>query len=376
MNETVEHYSIPSWFTGLPEVCHSSEIKSSKFILPDCDVILVSRLNPEVHKVWRVGPKNGTVTRLASTEWAVVLPLEDSDLDYLNCALETREFKFQMNSYVTGTTGSHKRVRTSDFLKLTIPNNSISAKKNIGKTHELFRRHIAIQSLIEPLVFEILSTLFCSWFIEFEPVIKKTEGSIPFGLDADSSSLFPNTFKDSEIGPIPVNWSLKRYSDCIYLKYGKALKSEDRVDGNIPTIGSNGIIGYHDELLVNGPGIVIGRKGNPGTVMWINEDFFPIDTTFFVVPKSPHIPLEFLYFSLKFANLPWFAADSAVPGVNREVILRQNIVIPPKELIEKFTTIVKSSLALIRNSKHTINSLNMASEILFPRLISNKLKNN
>jgi len=59
------------------------------------------------------------------------------------------------------------------------------------------------------------------------------------------------------------------------LAYGKALKAEDRRDGNIPVYGSNGQVGWHDERLVPGPGIVVGRKGNPGIATWVPTDFFP-----------------------------------------------------------------------------------------------------
>ena len=69
------------------------------------------------------------------------------------------------------------------------------------------------------------------------------------------------------------------------LAYGKALKAGDRKGGPIPVYGSNGQVGWHDEKLVDGPGIVVGRKGNPGIVTWAYSDFFPIDTAFYVAPK-------------------------------------------------------------------------------------------
>jgi len=57
----------------------------------------------------------------------------------------------------------------------------------------------------------------------------------------------------------------------------------------VPVYGSNGQIGWHNEALVKGPGIVIGRKGNPGPISGAQTDFFPIDTTFMLFQRVTQI---------------------------------------------------------------------------------------
>lgn len=52
--------------------------------------------------------------------------------------------------------------------------------------------------------------------------------------------------------------------DILELAYGKALKADDRCEGNIPVYGSNGQVGWHDERLVAGPGNRSGSKGQSG----------------------------------------------------------------------------------------------------------------
>ena len=56
------------------------------------------------------------------------------------------------------------------------------------------------------------------------------------------------------------------------LKYGKALKSDNRIPGPFPVYGSSGIVGTHIKQLVSGPTIIIGRKGNVGSVFWSPGD--------------------------------------------------------------------------------------------------------
>jgi len=140
--------------------------------------------------------------------------------------------------------------------------------------------------------------IFKSWFVDFDPVRAKADGRDP-GLPRDLAALFPDSFEDSELGEIPKGWKMMQLGDLIELAYGKALKEENRQPGNIPVFGSNGQVGIHDEKLVSGPGIVVGRKGNPGIVTWSPSDFFAIDTTFYVVTKDTCRSLLFLFYALQ-----------------------------------------------------------------------------
>ncbi|WP_126457071.1 restriction endonuclease subunit S [Pseudomonas aeruginosa] len=98
------------------------------------------------------------------------------------------------------------------------------------------------------------------------------------------------------------------------LAYGKALKSTDRVDGQVPVYGSGGITGYHNQALVAGPSVVVGRKGTVGSIYWEDRPFFPIDTVFFVKTDKP---LTYCYYLLKTLGLEEMNTDAAVPGLNR-----------------------------------------------------------
>lgn len=84
--------------------------------------------------------------------------------------------------------------------------------------------------------------------------------------------------------------------DRVTLNYGKALKADDRTDGPFPVYGSSGIVGTHEKALVQGPGIVLGRKGNVGSVYWCAKDFYPIDTVYFIDAASSNL---YLYYALK-----------------------------------------------------------------------------
>jgi len=172
---------------------------------------------------------------------------------------------------------------------------------------------------------------------------------------------------------IPKGWKVERVNEHIELAYGKALKRDQRIDGPIVVIGSNGQIGLHNKGLVKGPGIVVGRKGNPGTVIWVDDDFFPIDTTFYIVQKS-NTPLSFWKYALSEFNLPSLSADSAVPGLNRNFVYSKSLCTPSGDVLKAFDLIFQSIRCLIFNNCQLVHTLTSLRDTLLPRLISGKLR--
>jgi type I restriction enzyme S subunit len=162
--------------------------------------------------------------------------------------------------------------------------------------------------------------------------------------------------------------SRKKLKDVLDLKYGKALKAEHRVEGKFPVFGSSGNVGFHDKFLVNGPGIVVGRKGNVGSVFWSFENFWPIDTSYYV---QSDVSLYFLYFNLKEQH--FVDTDAAVPGLNRNFALDNPILLPAPERIIEFEEKVKPLFALMQNLYQQNAKLREARDILLPRLMSGEI---
>jgi len=122
--------------------------------------------------------------------------------------------------------------------------------------------------------------------------------------------------------------SERQLGDLVELRYGRPLPAARRRPGDVPVYGSGGVAGSHDRALVGGPGIIIGRKGTAGAVHWSQRDFFPIDTVFYVLPRTAEVPLECLFFALRGLRLAAMRSDSAVPGLTRPSVLSCTIRLP------------------------------------------------
>jgi type I restriction enzyme, S subunit len=217
-------------------------------------------------------------------------------------------------------------------------------------------------------------TLFKSWFVDFDPVRAKAEGRQPEGLDVDTAALFPDAFEDSPLRKIPQGWRVDGLGNVIELAYGKALKEENRRRGDIPVFGSNGQVGWHDEKLVDGPGIVVGRKGNPGIVTWSQTDFFPIDTAFYVVAKDQDLSLHYLFHSLRELDLASLGADSAVPGLNRNIAYMSKITVPPYNILKLFDNHAMGFNEMVQANIVQSRTLAAIRDALLPKLLSGEVR--
>lgn len=134
--------------------------------------------------------------------------------------------------------------------------------------------------------------------------------------------------------PTKSKWPLVQLGNVCSFEYGKPLPEASRIAGPYPVMGSNGRVGSHNEFLVRGPAIVIGRKGSAGAVVWEAENCFPIDTTFYVRTSRSDINLYYLFQALKGLGLENMRGGVGVPGLNRNDAYQLLIPMPPAVIQE------------------------------------------
>ncbi|OJA07459.1 restriction endonuclease subunit S [Halomonas sp. QHL1] len=167
---------------------------------------------------------------------------------------------------------------------------------------------------------------------------------------------------------VPEGWAKKPLKQIATLNYGKALKAELRVPGSYPVYGSSGEVGTHEKALCKGPGIVIGRKGNVGSVFWINRDFYPIDTVYFINCEESNLFLFHALQSVQFIN-----TDVAVPGLNRDMAYSREILIPDNTILGQFLEEANPIQAQIIKLQEYNEKLAQARDLLLPKLMSGEL---
>jgi type I restriction enzyme, S subunit len=118
------HFSLPAFDAGQRAVVEpGAQILSNKFRVPE-GVLLVSKLNPRVSRVWPIDQLPEGTQALCSTEFQVLKPKKRAWFGYLYGLLTSSEARDALTMAASGTSGSHQRVRPEDILaiKTTLPN--------------------------------------------------------------------------------------------------------------------------------------------------------------------------------------------------------------------------------------------------------------
>ena len=233
-----------------------------------------------------------------------------------------------------------------------------------------FDERIALLRETNATLEAIAQALFKSWFVDFDPVRAKSQGLTPVGMEEAIAAHFPSAFDATTATSCPVGWRAGRVEDLLELAYGKALKATDRVAGDVPVYGSGGLTGYHNEPLISGPSVIVGRKGTIGSLNWEDRPSFPIDTVFYLRPK---VPLTFCFYQLQVLGLSQMNTDGAVPGLNRNNVYRLPVVIPTPAVLGAFDEVVGALRRRVFANERQAQNLAGLRDTLLPRLISGRL---
>jgi type I restriction enzyme S subunit len=177
---------------------------------------------------------------------------------------------------------------------------------------------------------------------------------------------------DSELGLIPEGWEFGRLDDALILQRGFDLPTKQRKEGNVPIYASTGITGTHNEAKVKAPGVVTGRSGSLGTVIYVDEDFWPLNTTLWVKEFRRVTPL-YAFYLLSNLKLDQYNSGAAVPTLNRNDIHGLLVVLPHQRILEQFNQFVEPLLVLKKNLIKRNDNLRQTRDLLLPKLISGEI---
>jgi len=277
--------------------------------------------------------------------------------DFLYKIISSHVFDRYIQSIAYGTS-TQPNMQINSLLNFSLLLPPLSEQKSIAKLLASFDEKIELLREQNETLETLAQTIFKEWFVNF---------NYP---DATGE------MEGSELGEIPKGWRVGSVGNILILHYGKALKTQNRTGMGFPVYGSNGVVGFHEEYLVKGPGIIVGRKGTMGAVVWCDNDFFPIDTAFYVTDSLEVGDLYFHYFLLKKQDFERLGSDSAVPGLNRNSVYIIDTVIPAKTCIENFSSTIKPLFEKIKNNTSQIQTLTKIRDTLLPKLMSGEVRVN
>lgn len=160
------------------------------------------------------------------------------------------------------------------------------------------------------------------------------------------------------------HWQSCTIGDQITLQRGFDITQKEASPGNVPIISSGGVSGWHNEAKVNGPGVVIGRKGSLGTVHFSDGPYWPHDTTLWVKDFKGN-NRRFVFYFLKTIDTKNLDVGSSNPTLNRNHVHPVETRWPERRIQDQIVAILGALDNKIELNRRTSTTLEEMARTLY-----------
>jgi type I restriction enzyme S subunit len=341
-----------------------------------------------------------------TTFWRVKDP-NQLDRRYIYFFLLSRGFREQLDSRKGETDmADYVSLTTQRTFKVALP--PLADQKAMVRVLGTLDDKIELNRRMNATLEAVARALFQSWFVDFEPVRAKCDGRRPSGLDPSTAKLFPSDFHDSPIGRVPKGWKVERFDAHISAVRGLSYKGEGlRDDGTgLPMHNLNSVYeggGYKHEgikyyageyrekhLLKPGDMIVTNTEQGFDHLLIGHAAIVPrcyglkglFSHHIYRVRHKPTSPFSPHYLVELFNNRRWhywisgFSNGTTINMLPMDALEMPMLVVPPVELVKKFTTLAEATHLQVEANKEQSRTLANLRDTLLPKLLSGELSVN
>lgn len=270
-----------------------------------------------------------------------------------------------------------------------------------------FEKKITLNTQTNQTLEQIAQGIFKHWFIDFAPVhakanalargetieqaelaamaclsgktaekitALKTQDPTTYHQLQQTAAAFPSEFVETEMGKVPRGWEVKPINEICRVVYGKGLPKNQLRASGYPVYGANGVIGYYDQYLYENRQVLVGCRGTVGQV-YVSQPYSYITSNSLVIEyEKTTINLYFLELYLKSLDLSIFASGSVQPQITIQNLSKLKILIPNKEILDSFATLVDPIYQLTYKNDDEKKTLSESRDFLLPKLLNGEIE--
>ena len=178
---------------------------------------------------------------------------------------------------------------------------------------------------------------------------------------------FPGYEAVQIVDGVPEGWKLSKVTDLLEIKYGKDHKALD--DGDIPVYGSGGIMRKVKPMLYSGESVLIPRKGSLNNIMYVDGEFWTIDTMFYSIPRMEDVA-KYTYLCLRTRDMYSYNIGAAVPSMTTKILSGMDILLPDETTLRAFENMVSAFFDEIKILNRQNELAAEARDRLLPKLMT------
>lgn len=316
--------------------------------------------------------------------------VDDLIKDYIYWFLKQKRIKEYAESIASGSVQKDLNHGAFNSIPFAYPK-SIPTQKKIAHILSTLDDKIELNRKMNQTLEGMASTIFKSWFVDFDPVHAKAKCTNDADLEATSKelgisreilNLFPIEFEESELGMIPKGWKNDYLDNFVEILDSKrvplASNEREKIKGDIPYYGATSIMGYVNDyifdetlLLMGEDGSVVRDNGTPFLQYiwgksWVNNHAH-------VMKSKSNLSIEALYIALIDKNITMFVTGAVQPKINQGN-LKQIPIINAGEIINTtFSKLIEPIFAKIRIISEENFTLQKTRDTLLPKLLSGEI---
>jgi len=286
----------------------------------------------------------------------------------------------------TGSTVSNLRIPLLEALPIRCP--PLAEQKSIVAVLGALDDKIELNRRMNATLEKMARALFQRWFVDFDPVRARMEGRQPFGLDAATAALFPDSFQDSPLGSIPRGWEVRGLDQTAQYLNGLALqKYPDNGGLTLPVIkiaqlrkgDSSGADRCNTDVplayIVQDGDVLFSWSGSLEVELWcggngaLNQHLFKV--------TSPEFPKWFIYLwtlhHLDEFRLIAAGKATTMGHIQRGHLRAAKALIPDTSLLDAMTSTMTPLIDQIIANRVNSRTLSTLRDALLPKLLSGEL---
>ncbi|WAC21890.1 restriction endonuclease subunit S [Luteolibacter sp. SL250] len=304
--------------------------------------------------------------------------------DFLRYVLVSHEY--QQRLLALASAGATRPALTKSMIEeLDIPSPPLSQQKRIAYILGTLDDKIELNRQMNATLGSMARVLFQSWFVDFDPVRRNSDGE----AQRPEDSLFPDSFEDSLLGSIPNGWRVKQLSELCTLGRGASPRPiNDYMDGEVPWIkiadatAAAGPFLFETKERVKKLGAAKSVPVAPGDLILSNSATcgVPIFVEFhgcihdgWLYFKDLHSisKLYLFHVLIELADHLINIADGSVQkNLNTNLVGQQNVLVPPREVLDAFELHASGWFSKIRANSLESRTLANLRDTLLPKLLS------
>lgn len=272
-------------------------------------------------------------------------PITDQVLpEYIGYYMRMPSFRGEFQAFSTMTTRAS--LKNEDLLSLTVKLPTLEVQEKIAQTLLDYDNLIKNNNKQIKLLEEVAQRLYKEWFVDLR---------------------FPGHEDVQIFDGVPEDWKLSKVTDLLEIKYGKDHKALD--DGDIPVYGSGGIMRKVKPMLYSGESVLIPRKGSLNNIMYVDGEFWTIDTMFYSIPRMEDVA-KYTYLCLRTRDMYSYNIGAAVPSMTTKILSGMDILLPDETTLRAFENMVSAFFDEIKILNRQNELAAEARDRLLPKLMT------